>query len=230
MISSVIILVLIVLISNIVANEVRVTCIGDSITAGNTSCLSSSYTVNLQTILGNEYIVTNAGKSSMTMLREGLCHDGSSEKCSYWDTEEMQIAFSSQPHIVTIMLGTNDGKYFNWEGVQDTGDYYVLDYIDMIQRLKKLNPMPKVYVMIPPPIWIDGVFGMSATIINITLPNVLRNMSDVIKSDVDGVIDIHTAIISSNLPSDVLTCDGCHPKKITNQIIAQTIADAITKI
>lgn len=227
-------LVLTLFVTSILSDQIRVTCIGDSITEGY-GCVNSTYTINLQNILGDNYNVTNAGASGQTMLKEGFCYnDNLVDFCSYWDTEAAKLAFSSKADIYTIMLGTNDAKFFNWQGVQENnGDFYVLDYVDMIMKLKKLNPMPKVYVLIPPPIWdgynVDTVFYMNATIVNNILPKVIRNLANVI-TDIDGVIDIQTAILSANLPSDILTCDGCHPYEITNQIIAQTIADTITNL
>jgi lysophospholipase L1-like esterase len=237
MLYSVLLLVTLLFVTSILAEQIekiRVTCIGDSITEGY-GCVNSTYTVNLQNILGEKYYVTNAGASGQTMLKEGLCYnDNLDEICSYWDTDEYKIALSSQADIYTIMLGTNDAKYFNWQGVQENnGDFYVLDYVDMIANLKKLNPKPKVFVLIPPPIFdgynVDTVYFMNSTIINNILPKVIRNLANVI-TDIDGVIDIQSAILSSNLPSDYLTCDGCHPKETANQIIAQTIAETILKL
>jgi lysophospholipase L1-like esterase len=52
----------------------------------------------------------------------------------YRKTDCWKRALSSSPDIVTIMLGTNDAKQFNWQGVQqNNGDFFALDYVDMIQ-------------------------------------------------------------------------------------------------
>ncbi len=42
--------------------------------------------------------------------------------CSYWDTDTYTAAVHSDPDIVTIMLGTNDAKNFNWFN-ESTGNY-----------------------------------------------------------------------------------------------------------
>ena len=69
--------------SSVVARKFRLTAVGDSITEGG-GCTDSSYVDVLGAMLGEEYEVFNAGKSSMTMLKRGLCNDLT--PCSYWDT------------------------------------------------------------------------------------------------------------------------------------------------
>jgi alpha-L-fucosidase 2 len=197
----------------------RVTCIGDSITQGG-GCVSESYVDVLGSILGGSYEVLNAGVSSMTMLKKGLCNDLT--PCSYWDTDAWQNALHSEPDIVTIMLGTNDAKSFNWEGIQqNTGDYFALDYVDMIHKLNKLKKVPKIYLMVPPPLYSPFPFQMNATIINKIYPTLMRDIASV--SNVE-IIDLFTALSGSDR-----TCDGCHPTEEGNMIIAETIADVIAK-
>eukprot|EP01034_Spumella_vulgaris_P000966 gene966-1275_t len=118
------------------------------------------------------------------------------------------------------MLGTNDAKGFNWEGVQqNTGDYYSLDYVDMIQKLSKLKSHPKIYLMVPPPLYAPFPFEMNATVINTIFPSLVRDIASVMNVE---IIDLHTA-----LSGEDLTCDGCHPISEGNQIIAETIAKRI---
>lgn len=48
------------------------------------------------------------------MLKQGLCGPPPSGDCSYWDTPTWPALLNSTPDIVTIMLGTNDAKTFNY--------------------------------------------------------------------------------------------------------------------
>jgi alpha-L-fucosidase 2 len=174
-------------------------------------------------MLGADYEVTNAGRSSQTMLKKGLCNDLT--PCSYWTTDAWQTALNSEPDIVTIMLGTNDAKYFNWEGIQqDTGDYYALDYVDMIRTVRQLKTRPKVFVMVPPPLFEPYPFDMNSTIINEVFPVLIRDINTVVDTK---LVDVYGAL-ASQPNSTALTCDGCHPTDEANQIIAETIATAIT--
>ena len=204
------------------SKKIRVTCIGDSITQGG-GCVAQSYVEVLQNILGGDYEVINAGLSSQTMLKKGICNDYS--PCSYWNSDTWQSALDSQPDIVTIMLGTNDAKIMNWEGIQQNlGDYYALDYVDMIRNVRILSTRPKVYVIIPPPLFEPYPFDMNSTIINEIFPVLIRDVNTVMDTQ---LVDIYSAL-ASQPDSSALTCDGCHPTDLANQIIAETIASAIT--
>ena len=67
------------------------------------------------------------------------------------------MAMASKPDIVTIMLGTNDAKGCNWDyspdGVQGKGDLWKTDGADMIAKFKALPSKPKVFVVLPPPLF-----------------------------------------------------------------------------
>ena len=77
--------------------------------------------------------------------------------CSYWDQSTYKMAMASKPDIVTIMLGTNDAKGCNWDyspdGVQGKGDLWKTDGADMIAKFKALPSKPKVFVVLPPPLF-----------------------------------------------------------------------------
>jgi acyl-CoA thioesterase-1 len=174
----------------------------------------------LQDLFGSSALVTNAGVSGTTMLKKGLSNDLT--PASYWNTSAWQSALASTPDIVTIMLGTNDAKYFNWEGIQQSyGDYYSLDYVDMINKLRALPTNPKIYVLVPPPLYEPYPFDMNQTIINTIYPVLVRDIGDVTDTE---VIDIYSAFTSPSL-----VCDGCHPTPEGSQLIASTIYNVIGK-
>ncbi len=92
------------------APQTRISCIGDSITAGVCSQNTHGYPAVLQALLGASYNVSNYGNSGKTMLTNGLCGPPAGGNCSYVGTPTWPAALVSQPNIVTIMLGTNDAK------------------------------------------------------------------------------------------------------------------------
>jgi len=127
--------------------QIKVACVGDSITAGagSSNAGQTSYPPVLQKQLGSGYNVTNYGVSGTTMMTTG--------DNPYWNTQSYKNAIASNPQIVLIMLGTNDAKTYQWNQTQYTNDYNT-----MIQNFKNLASKPTVYAMIPVPLYKDGVF------------------------------------------------------------------------
>lgn len=226
--------ILVSIFSNVESRSMKVTCIGDSITSGG-GCVAESYTDILATNLGPGFSVMNAGVSGRTMLRKGVL-DSTLRPFSYWDTDTWTNALNSDADIVTIMLGTNDAKYYNWENVQqNTGDYYVLDYIDMINQLRQqLRPETEFFLMIPPPVFQPYPFDMNGTIINKVFPTLIPNIATVVnryqvaplKNQNIHIIDLHTPLLGN----PTYTCDNCHPTHDANVIFADIIAKKIQSV
>lgn len=221
------VLVLAALISAVGA-VVRISCVGDSITAGVCSQATHGYPAVLQTLLGSNYTVTNYGNSGKTMLKKGLCAPPGVDDCAYWDTPTYPAALASTPDIVTIMLGTNDAKNFNWFGVQSKGDSFKADYLDMISTFSSLATKPKIFVMIPPPLYPPNPYDMNSTVINSEFPVLLRQIAS--QAGVAGVIDVFNALGGANLTQPGITCDGCHPVDKGYIEIAQAMYDVLSKL
>ena len=160
-------------------SPISVFTVGDSITVdgcGKSSGVGtggSCYPALLATVLGPDYAVTNAGVSGHTMLKNGLCGSGPggswrrpclemsstpacTGNCSYWNTPWVSNISASSPDIITIMLGTNDAKWCNWNGPTNgapagAGTQFAADYLDMIKIFKALPSKPKIFVVLPPP-------------------------------------------------------------------------------
>jgi lysophospholipase L1-like esterase len=65
---------------------------------------------------------------------------------------EYQKALNSSPDTVVIQLGTNDSKPHNWDMEQ-----YVADYMKMVMSFMKLESKPEIFLMVPPPLYIEGI-------------------------------------------------------------------------
>lgn len=61
------------------------------------------------------------------------------------DLFDFQVAESSQPEIVLLMLGCYHSKTFNWEE-----DNYYEKYLELATALANLKSKPKVYLYVPP--------------------------------------------------------------------------------
>jgi len=89
----------------------------------------------------------------------------------------------------------------------------------MIRILKALPSSPKVYVMVPPPLWEPYPYNMQSDVINTIYPVLIRVIGT--WQDVE-VIDNWTPLsyVDNSL-------DGCHPNDAGHKIIAANVAGAI---
>ena len=132
---------------------IRISMIGDSITAGVCSSGGGDYPSQLQALVGPAYVVSNYGNSGKTQLHAGLCGPPAGGDCAYIHTPTWPAALASTPDIVTIMLGTNDAKNFNWyPNVTGSTGNYTADTLAMISALAALPSKPAIWLMIPPPL------------------------------------------------------------------------------
>jgi hypothetical protein len=101
------------------------------------------------------------------------------------------------------MLGTNDSWFWNWDWSEETSfKTFQKDYVELVQEFIDLASKPKVYVMIPPPIYKDTldlvyhlIFINSEDKIHDVYPQVIPYMAkQKLGLEQDQVIDIFTAL------------------------------------
>ena len=80
--------------------QIKVACIGNSITYGATIVGRDSlaYPPQLQKILGKKWLVKNFGVSGATMMKKG--------DLPYWNQPKFRAAKDFKPDVVIIKLGT----------------------------------------------------------------------------------------------------------------------------
>lgn len=119
------------------AQPVKVACVGNSVTFGYglENPEKESYPVQLQQLLGENYLVKNFGKSGATLLRKG--------HRPYNEQEEYRNAIDFAGDIVVIHLGLNDTDPRDWPNY---GDDFIKDYFTLIQDFREVNPNCKVFV------------------------------------------------------------------------------------
>jgi lysophospholipase L1-like esterase len=157
---------------------IRVACIGDSITAGGGAGKGKSYPSQLQDLLGDSWKVENYGVSARTLLNKG--------DFPYTKEKAYRKSLKFQPHIVIIMLGTNDTKPQNWQHQAE----FTADYTKLVKSFLALESKPKVYLCRPSPIIGDGNY-------DITEKNLLEAIKqiDALAAELGlGVIDMHAAL------------------------------------
>jgi lysophospholipase L1-like esterase len=129
----------------------RVSCIGNSITWGHglPDRENNYYPAKLDKLLGAGWEVNNYAYWGRTVLRNG--------DFPYWNIPEFTAAIASNPDIVTIMLGTNDSKTWNWINF---GSEFKSDYELLIDTFQKLESKPLVWICYPIPAF-ENEFGIS---------------------------------------------------------------------
>jgi lysophospholipase L1-like esterase/pimeloyl-ACP methyl ester carboxylesterase len=134
---------------------IKIACIGNSITNGYgiTDRESKSYPGQLQSLLGNDYEVTNYGVNGATLIHNGAM--------PYIRTDAFHKALESNPDIVFIMLGTNDSK------IKDSvlRQTFEQDYTEFVQCFKQLPTNPRVILLTPVACFITEAGSLSDSII-----------------------------------------------------------------
>ncbi|MBE6589560.1 MAG: hypothetical protein E7643_05210 [Ruminococcaceae bacterium] len=192
---------------------IHVSCIGDSITAGGYWKLLSNH-------LLDEYNVKGFGVSGSTGYAAGL--DGNPPKpLAYIDQDAHQAAKQNNPHIVVIMLGTNDSKSMNADRIKaDNGEQYKTDMITLVNEYKNLERDPQIFIALPPVSFRPENGGIS----NVNIENlIIPLLKDVAEETGAIIIDTHEATQGK----DYAFPDGVHPNADGQDILAKTIAYAI---
>ena len=192
--------------------QVKVACIGDSITFGYGLATPSTqgYPAQLQARLGSGYVVGNFGVNGATVQK------GTAK--SYWRTSQYRNSKAFAPNIVVIMLGTNDSKSGNWDAAKFNADYRAL-----IADYWSLPTQPEVYVCLIPPVYLPNAFGptFDPVFIQNTVVPAIRTIAT----------QSGMPLVDNNTPlqnhSEYFT-DGVHPNAQGAGIIASTVAAVVT--
>jgi sialate O-acetylesterase len=191
--------------------QVKVACVGDSVTAG--YALQNpgveSYPAQLQVQLGNGYSVGNFGQSGATVLKRS--------DNTYWNSWAYRSSLQYKPNVVVIMLGTNDSKPWNWNAAKFDADYRAL-----ISKYQGLATHPQVYICLIAPVYTPNPFGSAfdPTFVQNTVVPAIRSIAT---STGVTLIDNNTPLL--NHPE--LFSDGVHPTPQGAGVIASTVANTL---
>lgn len=189
---------------------IKVACVGDSITqgVGAKDQRNGTYPAQLQMLLGKGYQVRNFGVSARTMLKNGD-HPYDQEKA-------FKDAVAMKPDIVTILLGTNDSKSFNWEHKAD----FIPSAKAIIAPFREANPRVKIYLCLPIPAYPEN-YGITDKVIH---EEVIPELQKLATEEKLKVIDLYEPMKgqSSNVP------DKVHPNDAGYRVMAAVLAKALT--
>ena len=186
------------------SSAIRVACVGDSLTQ------STEYPYDLWMLLGNEsYFLRNFGAGSTTVSL--------SSETPYMNTSVFQSALDFQPNIVIIMLGTNDAQ----PSLHQYNASFVDDYVKLVNAFQGLSSRPKIWVVLPPPIFSNQSGKIDPEYFRLTVIPCIEQAAD--ETDLP-IIDVCSALASN---SDYFP-DGVHINSAGAKLIADEVYQAIT--
>lgn len=191
-------------------NKIRIACVGNSITYGATieNREINSYPAQLAAMLGEDYAVSNFGKSGTTLLRKG--------NMPYWSSSEYKKALDFQPDWVFIKLGTNDSKPVNRVYLNE----YEQDYKDLISSFRQLSSHPRVVLLLPAPVFKTDTTGITSGVVSDKIIPMVRNVAYETGCE---VINLYNLLIES----PQFFPDKVHPTAAGATLIAKRVNEVI---
>ena len=184
---------------------VRVACVGDSITYGHgiKDRLHDAYPGVLSSMLGEKYDVRNFGVSGTTTMMD--------TDMPYMNEQAYKDALEFNPQIVTIKLGTNDSKPFNWK----EQEHFKKDLKTLIESFRSLPSKPKIWLCLPVP-----AYGHAWSINDSIIYNgVIPYIKEVAQEENLSLIDLNTPFQNKKQYFP----DTIHPNEEGEHIIAEII-------
>ena len=193
--------------------QIRVACVGDSVTYGFgiKNRAKYHYPAQLQKMLGDGYCVNNFGYSGRTLSSEG--------DRPYVNEKLYRQSLDFQPDIVVFMLGSNDSKAFNWKDSKHFAD----EYVSLINSYRALKSKPRIYVVVPTPVFpVNGEvkYNIDGDVLQNEIVPATRMLGAALGLP---VIDMNSVFEGR----EDLFSDGCHPNREGAELYAKTVAAAI---
>lgn len=203
--------------------QVKIACVGDSVTYGYglDEWEEKNYPAVLQQKLGDKYHVLNFGVN-------GHCVQNDSDK-PYTASENYELSLNYDADIVVFMLGSNDSKIQNWQGIEHFEDAYLSlldDYKD--SKVILCTPATAFYIDEEGNVAREDEDGI--TTFNIQ-PEVVEEIADIVRSIASEygypLIDINN--LTEDHP-EWFTLDGTHPSKDGAKAIAEAVYNKVKEL
>jgi lysophospholipase L1-like esterase len=179
---------------------INVACVGDSITEW------SGYTVDLQAMLGDNYVVGNFGVAGATVSKAW--------SKPYTSQPAFQESKQFLPDVVIIMLGTNDAHTYQ------TTQGFAQDYETLVADYQALPGEQQIIIVAPPPIYDNDLELSDANLKQGVIP-LIQKVADNMSLP---VLDVNMAM--TDHPEYFV--DGVHPNSDGALTIATEVNEAIT--
>jgi len=193
------------------SEPVKVACVGDSITYGHgiADREHDAYPGALAALLGEKYEVVNFGISGRTLTDTG--------DSPYMAEQIYRDALAFNPDVVTIKLGTNDSKPFNW-GLGEAR--FKSDLKHLVNSFRELPSKPRIILCLPAPAYRTN-WEISDSVI---VAGVIPYIEQVASEEGLEIVDLRTPLLNHNewFP------DGIHPNEEGSMCIAKVLYGTIT--
>ena len=199
-------------------NQIKVACVGDSITYGHgiSNWSKNNYPVQLQNMLGEDYCVNNYGVS-------GFCVQDNSDK-PYTSVDAYQKGLDFDADILVFMLGSNDAKPYNWHGIEEFGK----EYEKLLNTYIVNNEDLQVYLCTPATAFDDdpSTPESSFDIQPVVVEEIAEFVREFASEKGYSLIDVNN--LTENR-SDLISSDLIHPNKDGALEIAKEVYKNIKK-
>ncbi len=201
------------------SGQVKVACVGDSLTNGMTivNVLSNSYPAQLQDMLGEGYHVQNFGYNGKTVNAE--VSDG------YVKTKHYEKSIAYAPDVVIIMLGSNDTKSYNWV----SKEYFKETYKEIILSYVNLESAPRVIVSLPN----YGFYVGGKTEGDLKYDINGENLATVVEATRELAVELSLEVVDTyeltRAHQEWYKFDGVHPNKDGAKAMAELYCKAVKK-
>ena len=221
------------------ADTTRIACVGNSITYGfypstehrDTGAYPALLMKALRVYYMTQWIPTltdtvyNWGVINTTMQKE------QNDSFPYWTSVDFPRVVACRPAIVTICLGTNDSKPWNWVAASPV--LYSNDYQAMIDTFSHIATHPKIFACLPTACSNNNTSSVKDSVL---LKHIIPCIRTIAATNNIPVIDLHTPFIKyvnytgtqtqtsfwQNTPPD-----GIHPQDSGHRILADIFYEAI---
>jgi len=193
--------------------QIRVACVGDSITYGHgiNGWSKNNYPVLLQGLLGEDYHVQSFGVSGRAV------QDSSDQP--YRALRHYQDSLAYDADILVFMMGSNDSKPENWMG-REAFEAALRDLLDDYSA-------EQVILCTPAKAFFAEGFTDNLTSHDIQ-PVIVDEIADIVRSVAgergDILLDIHSLTAGNR---QWFAKDGVHPDNTGAAAIAQAVHDAV---
>lgn len=196
--------------------DVRIACIGDSITYGHgvKNWYKNNYPAQLDRLLGDGYCVNNYGHSGATLQPDG--------DQPYVIYSESPKSLEFDPDIVILMIGSNDSKPENWKSEAAFKEAYI-DFLN--KYMNALGGDVRIILCTPATAFYPDGETEGLTNYDIS-PSTVNEIAEIVRSiaSEEGLELIDINALTKDHPEYFLS-DNVHPNNDGAEFIANTVYD-----